>query len=120
MNTAGKFVIQKHTRQGRPVHWDLMFEAEKGLETYRVGLPPEKLAAEVVTIERIFDHTERFLTYEGPVNQGLGDIRICDSGTYQVMSSDENARVLELQGRILTGRFTLRHIQADSWELSSS
>jgi hypothetical protein len=107
MNTSGKFVIQEHTKAG-DMHWDLMFESGKVLETYRLNLPPKKLSQqEIASAVRIFDHLLKFLTYEGSVNKGKGIVKIVDSGTYQLLSVDEKQWVLQLDGKVLKGKFTL-------------
>jgi len=108
MKDSGKFVIQRHVR-GEEVHWDLMLEAGEELETYRLSLPPEKLTKEKGPAVKIFEHPLRFLTYEGPVNQGKGNVEIAERGTYNVIHQRPGCTELELAGEILQGRFTLNH-----------
>jgi hypothetical protein len=114
MKANGKFVIQKHTRGG-DVHWDLMLEAGEALETYRLGLPPEKLTQEKCSAEKIFEHPRRFLTYEGPVNKGEGNVEIAERGTFNVISEKSGCIELELAGEILRGRFALTCTADDKW-----
>ena len=114
MKDSGKFVIQKHTRGG-DVHWDLMLEADEALETYRLGLPPERLTQEKCSAEKIFEHPPRFLTYEGSVNKGKGNVEIAESGTFNVIQQRPDYIELELSGGILQGRFALKHIREDEW-----
>jgi hypothetical protein len=110
-----KFVIQKHVR-GNDIHWDLMLEAGNILETYRLPVPPEKITAEPVEAIKIFDHPLRFLTYEGSVNKGQGSVEIADSGIYQILYKTHSCVELQLDGKILKGKFTLTLIEADRWE----
>ena len=114
MKTSGKFVIQKHTRCGE-VHWDLMLEAGEALETYRLHLPPEKLMQEKTSAAKIFEHPLRFLTYEGPVNKGAGNVEIAERGNYNVIRQKPDYIELELAGEILRGRFALRCKSDDEW-----
>jgi hypothetical protein len=102
---TGKFVIQRHEREGEPVHWDLMLERGDYLKTYRVSIPPEEWGNKGVEAVKIFDHSLRFLTYEGSVNKGKGDVKIADSGTYQFLFQDENKLRVEFAGTILKGEF---------------
>jgi len=118
MNGGKRFVIHRHTREDQPVHWDLMFETGRDLLTYRLDKPAEQLSAGPVNAVRIFDHPRKFLTYEGSVNNGKGNVRIADAGTYRLISRAADRMELFLQGKIVTGRFTLRHIEADRWELA--
>jgi hypothetical protein len=105
MERSGKFVVQRHEKQDSPVHWDLMLEAGEILETYRIGRTPEEWGIEPIEAEKIFDHPHKFLNYEGPVNKGKGNVIITESGTYHLVTRDENKLTLEFSGKILKGRF---------------
>ncbi|MHC4622426.1 MAG: DNA polymerase ligase N-terminal domain-containing protein [Planctomycetota bacterium] len=115
MKSVKRFVVQKHTK-GLFVHWDLMFEAGGVLETYRLGISPEKLLRQPATAVRIFDHPLKFLTYEGSLSKGKGFVQIADKGTYQLLNQDQNRRRMQIDGKILSGEFTLTHIENDRWE----
>ena len=115
MKTSGKFVIQKHIR-GKDIHWDLMLEAGEALDTHRLTLPPEKLTKETSPAVKISEHQLKFLTYEGPVNQGRGNVEIADSGTYHVICREPDHTELELTGQILKGRFILSRTADDEWQ----
>jgi bifunctional non-homologous end joining protein LigD len=106
MNEAKKFVVQRHERQNKPTHWDLMLESGGILETYRIGEPPEQWGISPIEAARIFDHPLKFLTYEGSVNEGKGSVKIADRGAYRVVSQNENRLILEISGAILKGEFT--------------
>jgi bifunctional non-homologous end joining protein LigD len=112
-----RFVIQKHSRAG-DIHWDLMLESGKMLETYRLELPPGKLFQQPNAARKIFDHSLKFLTYEGSVNKGKGKVEIADSGTYQLLSEAENYREMQISGKILKGKFVLTHIKEEQWEFN--
>ena len=84
---SGRFVILAHDAPDG-LHWDLMLEAGEVLETYRVNTPPEEWPARPVEAERIFDHSPRFLEYEGVVNKGKGDVKIADSGRYEILEEE--------------------------------
>jgi hypothetical protein len=115
MKIDGKFVIHEHIR-GKDIHWDLMLEAGKKLETYRLTLPPEKLMKETSPAIKIFGHSLKFLTYEGPVNQGQGSVEIADRGTYHVICRESGRTELKLAGQTLKGRFILSRTADDEWQ----
>ena len=114
MNGLKKFVIQRHERQneplrqaqGRSTHWDLMLETGDFLETYRIGKPPEQWGSEPIEVVRIFDHSLNFLTYEGPVNKGKGDVKIADRGTYSIVTKNMSRLIINFDGIILRDEFT--------------
>ncbi len=115
MTTGQRFVIQEHTKPD-DLHWDLMLECGDILQTYRLGNPPEEILISPAAAEKISDHPMRFLTYEGLVNDGKGNVKIADSGTYQETESTESSIKLKLDGKILTGKFLLSHIKENLWQ----
>lgn len=106
-------MIQRHEREGEQVHWDLMLESGGCLQTYRVGIPPEEWGSRPVEAIKIFDHPLKFLTYEGSVNKGKGQVRIAEAGTYEVMGKTEDVRRIRFEGKILKGEFALRQIDSE-------
>ncbi|MCP4200278.1 MAG: hypothetical protein GY762_24300, partial [Proteobacteria bacterium] len=65
---------------------------------------------------KIADHPRRFLTYQGSVHGGGGRINMVDCGTYHVADNDEKRLDLEFCGKLLNGRFVLKHIDGDTWQ----
>jgi len=96
----------------------MMLEGEAALVTYRLPLPPKEIAAAPVIVEKIFDHDLKFLTYEGPVNKGLGTVRIVDSGEFETTEKTAKTLRLQMAGKILCGEFTLDSIEQDRWRFS--
>ena len=70
-----RFVILEHDWDG--VHYDLMFEADGRLRTWKIPAPP---CAEPQPAVLIFDHRIDYLAYEGPVSGGRGTVKRWDSG----------------------------------------
>jgi hypothetical protein len=114
-SVSKQFVVQEH-RRGDKVHWDLMLEEQGVLATYRLPLPPEKITDKPVVVEKIFEHDLKFLTYEGPVNKGLGTVRIIDSGVFEMLETTERTVRFRMEGKILCGEFTFEHIEQDWWQ----
>ena len=108
-----RFVIHKHTQEGQ-IHWDLMIEQGDSLKTWRLENPPEKLAKEKTKATPISDHDKKFLAYQGPVNNGKGNVEIVDEGVCTIESDDENQMKINFEGKILRGIFQLAKIK-DSW-----
>ncbi len=110
-----RFVIQEHRRDD-DVHWDLMLEVDDLLLTWRLNIPPAQITVHPAEAVRISDHPLRFLTYQGPVRNGAGRVKIADSGTYR--RSDETSDKIELYlaGRILSGPFVLERCDDAIWQ----
>jgi bifunctional non-homologous end joining protein LigD len=119
MKEPKRFVVQKHQKESEPTHWDLMLERGGILETYRLGVPPEKWEKEAIEAVKIFDHPLKFLSYEGSVNEGKGRVEIADCGTYRLIKKDENQKQLSFMGKLLKGEYRLCLIEGNKWELRS-
>ena len=96
-----RFVIHEHQKHDDPVHWDLMLEYGETLKTFRLNCAPHDAAQKPCLATPILDHDTRFLTYEGPVQQGLGQVRRIDSGTYQSIHMTQYTWTVSLKGKVL-------------------
>ena len=111
-----QFVIAEHTTPNG-VHWDLMLEMGDVLRAWRLNTPPHEIKERPIHAERIFDHSPRFLTYEGPVQNGTGQVAIADKGTYSLNEQTDNSFLIDVQGEILAGCFSLSKTQnAPLWK----
>lgn len=99
-----QYVIHRHSR-GEQIHWDLMLKTGPALRTYRLDVPPEELSRTGVRVEQIFDHPLKFLTYEGPVQNGTGSVKLADSGTYKILDEQQDTLEVEFYGQVLAGRY---------------
>ncbi len=114
-----KFVIQKHTKCA-DVHWDLMLESGDCLQTWRLDKGPGQILNSTAEAIKIIDHRLKFLTYEGPVNNGEGNVQIAEAGTYQITSQTNDKIEMDLGGQILTGKFRLKRIKDDKWQFTKN
>jgi hypothetical protein len=111
------YVILKHTAPG-DIHWDFMLETGDHLSTWRVSIPPNKLCCTCADAEKIFDHSKKFLTYQGPVNKGKGNVIIEDEGIYSIIRENEDELQIKIKANILNGIFTMTKHSNNSWKLS--
>ena len=109
-----RFVIHEHQKQDDPVHWDLMLEYGETLKTFRLNCAPHDVANMPCRATPIFDHDTRFLTYEGPVQQGFGQVRQVDRGTYQSISMTPHTWTVSLEGEVLAACMRLPLVQEDA------
>ena len=109
-----RFVIQEH-RTAEEIHWDLMFESGNTMQTYRLDKAPDEILHNPANAVKIFDHPLKFLTYQGAVNKGQGNVCIVETGTYQMLQDKHDFIKLNLNGRILKGESILTHIKNDNW-----
>jgi len=109
-----RFVIQKHCRN-QQVHWDLMLEKENSLATWQVPEPPEDWPGQKLTCRHIFNHRLIYLTYQGPLGNNRGEVKIAASGRYQPKEITENCWKLTLNGDKISGPLSLQQQQNDLW-----
>ncbi|HML74666.1 MAG TPA: DNA polymerase ligase N-terminal domain-containing protein [Anaerohalosphaeraceae bacterium] len=112
-----EFVIQQHsTPEG--IHWDLMLQRGDVLWTWRMTISPEHINTACLPIERIVDHPLRFLSYEGPVQNKTGQVKIADKGSYRLISEKTDSLCIDVQGKILQRIFTLTRQTEKFWILA--
>jgi hypothetical protein len=113
-----RFVVQEHqTRKG--THWDLMLRMGDKLWTWRMELSPAEVGSSLLPLVKIADHPLRFLTYQGPVQNNTGVVRIADQGGFDVLEQTPDTLTVSLHGLHLKGRFALRKTNAENrWTLS--
>jgi len=107
-----RFVILAHEHPDGAVHYDLLIESvgagrERVCFTWSFAEPP---AGRGQRCRRIFDHPGRFLTYEGPLREGLGRVNRQDAGTCQLDGDPDETLVLTLTGATIIGTFRLRRL----------
>ena len=116
-NPEKQFVIQQHTTTDG-IHWDLMLEMDDCLWTWRLRVPPADIGNAPIPAERIADHSLRFLTYEGPVQNNTGTVTITDKGTYRVKIKNSNKLEITFSGQTVSGEFELyQQNESFMWEL---
>jgi hypothetical protein len=118
MNSRNKhFVIQEHSTDDN-THWDLMLETENTLQTFRLDTSPRQILYKPAHAQKIHDHPIKFLTYQGPVQNGNANVKIVDSGTYTVLHRTNEKIEMHFTGEILNGRFALTLLSNNTWNFA--
>ena len=114
---TGSFVIQFHeTDQGN--HFDLMLEAGEALVTFRLPVRPDELAeGQEIVVPRLADHRRIYLTYEGEIGAGRGNVRIVDRGIYTAGRADEQLWEVRLEGARARGDFRIQQLAGRQYRL---
>jgi hypothetical protein len=108
-----RFVLLEHTVHGMDggsatLHWDLMVEipGQARLRTWRLLAAPVGVSGPIPA-EAIGDHRQAYLEYEGDVGGGRGVVRRVDRGEARLVREDRLALELELEGKLLNGRYCI-------------
>jgi len=116
---SGRFVVQEH--HARTHHFDFRLEMDGVFKSWAVpkGLP-DKVGVKRLAIQ-VEDHALEFGNFEGtipPGDYGAGEIRLWDSGTYELLESVENRIRVKLHGSRASGVFEIlkfRHGKEREW-----
>ena len=86
-------------------HFDLLLEVGEDCETYRLLGDPASgdPAGDSLPVEPLARHRTHYLTYEGPVSGGRGNVTRWDAGTYR-----RDGAVIVFEGTRLRGHYTIR------------
>ena len=106
------YVIHEH--HSSRLHWDLRFEDDGKMETWRIYKSPpwrgQKLAhkkSESIPIGAAL--------FEGEIRQeyGAGKLKIWDSGTFEIVEKNETKFVVNIKGKELNGKYRLVSVPND-------
>src|SRR5262249_44261408 len=103
---ALRFVVLRHDLPGAD-HWDLMFEEEGALVTWRPQVPLAPIGETPFQIEQIGAQRMADLDYEGPVSGNRGRVERHERGEYALLSRGPSEWRVDVRGEQTVGRFRL-------------
>ncbi len=113
------FIIHAHSGQGE-LHYDLMLSQGDVLATWQLQQSPEEMViGRSIPARKLPDHRKAYLTYQGPVRGGRGEVAMLDEGGYELLTKSPHRWEFHLGGRKVFGRYELLHPQqgTDTWIL---
>jgi len=113
-----RYVILRHDGVSEP-HFDLMIETYAGsmLSTWRLQQWPIDQRAEAT---RLRDHRRLYLDYEGEIGGHRGFVHRVAEGNCEVAVGEENVWTVKLLSGTPPQTFSLRPIEVERWEISTS
>lgn len=106
------YVIQEHA--ATRLHWDLRFEIDDTLKSWALPKePPQKVGEKRLAVS-VDDHPIEYALFEGEIpkgNYGAGQVRIWDSGTFEIEEKSKTKLVVDIHGSKLKGRYCLVHFK---------
>jgi len=102
------YVIQKH--DATHLHFDLRLEMDGVLKSWTIPkMPPTEKGMKRLAVATE-DHPVDYAEFEGKIPEGeygAGKVEIWDKGTYELEEKDENKIIIQINGRMLKGRYCL-------------
>lgn len=115
-----RYVVLRHETpldHVRPLHWDLMLEAEGGLWTW--ALPAEPRLQQTLVAERLADHRTAYLDYEGPISRDRGEVRRIMQGDFAYQQVSDDCIELQVESGDLPARVRfLRQADGQCWNVT--
>ena len=97
-----------------------MLEQGETLATWQLTVPLSEIQDEQeIIVQKIQDHRLIYLTYEGAISRGRGQIKRLDFGDYELLIQEKSHWEFILNGQQLTAHYKLTKISLDnnSWSL---
>jgi hypothetical protein len=114
---ARPFVVLAHTGYG-PEHWDLMLRRGWSLATWQLAQSPLGLEpGQKLPAKKLANHRLAYLTYEGPVSRGRGQVARHDEGAYELLSRGAEGWCVRLAGKCMRGVYSLTFVPGEDWVL---
>jgi hypothetical protein len=115
-----RYVILLHEtppESSRPTHWDLMLEDGDRLLTWALETRLEHGAASPA--QSLPDHRSAYLTYEGPVSGGRGQVTRWEQGDFRWLQRSGQSLQIQVVGQRLDGqiRLTREDSHAELWQI---
>lgn len=102
------FVVHEH--HASHLHWDLRLQMHGVLKSWAIPKqPPRSKGLKRLAIQ-VEDHPLSYAKFHGIIpegNYGAGEVKIWDSGTYELIEKTEKSMKIKLHGKRLTGEYVL-------------
>jgi DNA ligase D-like protein (predicted 3'-phosphoesterase) len=99
-----------HEHHATNLHWDLRLESDGVLKSWAVPKIP-LLSKEIKRLAiQVEDHPIEYAKFKGIIpegNYGAGEVKIWDTGNYELIEQDKNKMVIDIHGKKLKGKYAL-------------
>lgn len=102
-------------------HYDLLIEVKKGAPLVTFSFLPDGLEEiknnNAVTMNRLDDHRNIYLDYEGPLSDGRGSVTAYDRGIVEEYSDNGTVCTCILRGAVIDGKCRIQHLKGNKYLL---
>ena len=99
-----------HEHHATHLHWDLRLEMKGVLKSWAVPKIPSKIKNEKRLAIQVEDHPIEYAKFKGIIpegNYGAGEVKIWDTGNYELIEQDKNKIIIKINGKKLKGKYCL-------------
>jgi len=107
-NKSQIYLIHEH--HASHLHWDLRLEMDGVLKSWAVPKEPPIARGTKRLAIQVEDHPLDYAKFHGIIpegNYGAGEVKIWDSGSYELLKKYPNKIILEIHGKKLKGKYCL-------------
>lgn len=108
--SSKKKIYMIHEHHASHLHWDLRLEEDGVLKSWAVPKEPPKSAGTKRLAVQVEDHPLAYSKFHGTIpegNYGAGEVKIWDSGTYEVLEKNPKSLKIKINGKKLKGDYVL-------------
>ena len=109
-SSSKKLIYLIHEHHATHLHWDLRLEMEGVLKSWAVPKTPSantKIKRLAIQVE---DHPISYATFKGIIpegNYGAGEVKIWDTGKYELIEKTSSKIIIDINGKKLKGKYAL-------------
>lgn len=109
-SSSRKLIYMIHEHHATHLHYDLRLEMNHVLKSWAVPkIPPVKSDIKRLAIQ-VEDHPIEYAKFKGIIpegNYGAGEVKIWDTGSYELLEQDKTKIILDIHGKKLKGKYAL-------------
>jgi DNA ligase D-like protein (predicted 3'-phosphoesterase) len=102
------YTIQEH--HASHLHWDLRLEEGGVLKSWAIPKEPPKETGTKRLAVQVEDHPLEYAKFHGIIpegNYGAGEVKIWDSGNYEILEKNPKSMKIKIHGKKLDGDYAL-------------
>ena len=105
-----KLIYMVHEHHATHLHWDLRLEMNGVLKSWAVPKTPTAKEGIKRLAIQVEDHPISYATFKGIIpegNYGAGEVKIWDTGSYELIEKTPTKIIINIHGKKLKGKYAL-------------
>ena len=110
LSKKSKLIYMIHEHHASHLHWDLRLEMEGVLKSWAVPKTPSANKEIKRLAIQVEDHPIEYAKFKGIIpegNYGAGEVKIWDTGDYELIEKTPTKIIIEIHGKKLKGKYAL-------------